>query len=279
MARLAKDYETYKSKLNVTFVGINTSASANETKLRAQIKENNLLPFATVWDATGSIAASYSVPTHVPISYVIVDAEGKIALNVKWSSFYGTKEKPLYAYIKALDESLAKAKGVLGDIKVPAGCERAAHLFSLQQFDQMDAALATVSTTPETKAFKEALKAKVADYTAQCVPEFTTLAKTNPLAAYRETSAFLKAFGKSKEASAVQKLNSNLANDPKVKKELEAEAAYQQVIAPPLAKALTMVAYNKSVQPLMDGYLQRYGDTEYGQAMKALADETKKKLP
>ena len=261
MARLAKDYQTYKSKLNVTFVGINTDPLSSESRLRSQIKENNFVPFAHLWEPTGVLAAAYGVSPHFPCTIVIVDAEGKIA-----------------GPARTLDAFLANAKGILDGIKVPAGCEQAAHLFNLQQFDLMDAELAKVTQTPEIKAFKEALKAKVAEYTARRATELTAMADSNPLTAYRETIAFAKAFGRAKEISAVQTLNSKLANLPKVKKENEAASAYQQLVAPALAKAQSLVAYNKNVQPLMDGYLQRYGDTECGQAMKDLAEAALKTL-
>lgn len=279
MARLVKDYQTYsKAKPNVTFVGINTSAGITEKKLRADIDQYGLKPFANVADTMGSIAAAYAVPTKVPYTIVIVDAEGKIASNVDQFVYYnGDKNNPYFNYQKLIDEGCKACKGILGDTKVPAGGENAAHLFNLQQFDQLDAELARLNG-PDSQAFKDAIKAKITEYTAKRAKELEALGQTNPLAAYRETLAFAKAFPKCKELSTAQSLAQKFGNDPKVKKENAAETAFQQVIAPELLKTTTMAAYDKKVKPLLDGFLQRYGDTEFGASAKIAQEEFRKSL-
>lgn len=277
MARLAKDYQTYSTKSNVTFVGISTDVDNTEKRMRSQIDLHNLKPYAHVLDNTGALAAAYQVPQKVPLTIVIVDAEGKIALNVGWGSFYGSKDNPTYAYIKALNESLEKAPGALGDLKPPAGCERAAHMFGLQQFDQMEMEFAKIPQNAEVKAFREGVKAKVDAYTKQRLAELQALGDTDPLVAYQETQAFARAFRTAKEFGAAQSLASKLGTNPVVKKETEAEAMYQRIVAPEMVKATTLPVYEKKVKPLMDGYLQRYGDTKYGMAMKSVHDAMTKR--
>ena len=258
---MAKDYANYNSKLNITFVGINTDATSSESRLKGQIKENHYVPFAHLWEPTGFLAAAYGVSPTYPCTIVVVDADGVIA---------GSDG--------SLGELLPKAKGILSGINVPTGCEQAAHLFNLQQFDLMDAELAK-RPPQEIKAFKEALKAKVTAYTAKRATELTALSDSNPLIAFREDMAFLKAFGKAAEASAVKNLYNKLLNAPKVKKEIDAESSYKQIVAPAMAKAQSLAAYNKTVQPLMNGYMQKYGDTEYAQVVKGIADAALKKMP
>jgi hypothetical protein len=279
LARLVKDYQTYsKAKPNVTFVGINTSAGIPEKKMRAQIDEYALKPFANVADTVGSIAAAYAVPAKVPYTLVIVDADGNIACNIdQYLIMGGDKDNPYYKYQKLIDEGCKACKGILGDTKAPAGAESAAHLFNLQQFDQLDMELARLKGS-DSQAFKDAIKAKITEYTAKRIKELQTLGEGNALAAYRETLAFAKAFPKCKELSTAQSLAQKLNGNPKVKKENEAESAFQQVLTPELNKTTTGAAYDKKVKPLLDAFIQRYGDTEFGASIKVSQEEVRKSL-
>jgi hypothetical protein len=224
-----------------------------EKRIRAQIEELNLKPYAHVLDNTGTICAAFGVSWKAPLTIVIVDGSGKMTT-------------------KGLDACLPSAKGILSDLKVPAGAEQAAHMYSLQQFDLMEQEFAKVAPSPDVKAFREALKKKTDDYTARRVPELVAMSSTDPLAAFHETNAFLKAFRSAKEAGAASSLASKLASNPVVKKELDAEAMYQQLVAPEVVKATTAAVYDKKVKPLMDGYAQRFAGSKFAEAMKTVND-------
>ncbi|MGD0093462.1 MAG: hypothetical protein ABSE73_26410, partial [Planctomycetota bacterium] len=218
MAKLAKDLEAHKSDANVTFVGINTTVGANEKRIRAEVDEFNLKPFAHVLDSTGMISSAYGVSWKVLLTVVMLDAEGKVVGK------------------RSLDGSLPEAKGILADVKIPSGAEKAAYLFSQQQFNLMEQELAKLPPGAEIKGFREALKKKIEDYTKKRVPELAAAADANPLNVYHEALAFVKAFPGAKEAGAAQSLANKLAGKPEVKKEVEAEQMYHQVVAPELAK-------------------------------------------
>jgi hypothetical protein len=272
---LAKDYETYSSKLNITFVGVSTDVNGNQRSLQADVEKFKLKPFAHVLDNTGALASAYQVPQKVPLTIVIVDAEGKIALNVEWNyrvMAAGSSGKPDYKYITALNGCSEKAPGLLGDLKAPEGCEQAAHMFSLQQFDLMEMEFAKVPQNDGVKAFREGLKAKVEAYTKQRLTDLQAMADTDPLTAYYETQVFVQAFRKAKELSAAQSLLSKLRINATVKKELEAEMMYQRVVAPQMTRINSKAVYEKKIKPLMDAYLQRYGTTKYAIAMKSVHD-------
>ncbi|MCY3021582.1 MAG: hypothetical protein NTW87_21415 [Planctomycetota bacterium] len=268
MARLAKDYQTYKTKPNITFVGINTCSSNTEAKLRGQVTQLKLTPFAHVLDNTGSISAAYGVDPAYVLTIVVVDGDGKIDTGVRHRGTTGP--------IIAVEACLPTAKGILADVKVPAGAEQAAHLYNLQQLDLMDVELAKLNQSAEAKTFKDALKKRTDDYTQKRLPELTAMADTDPLGAYFECQVFVRAFSRSKEAGGARNLISKLSGNAKVKTELEAEAAYQQVVAPELAKTTNMALYDKKIKPLMDGYLRKYGETAFATAMAGLHEQLRK---
>lgn len=194
-----------------------------------------------------------------PLTVVVVDGDGKISN-------------------RGLEAALPSAKGILADLKVPSGAEPAAHLYCLQQFDLMEQEFAKVPPSADVKAFREALKKKTEDYTKKRVPELVAMSATDPLAAFYETNAFLKAFRTAKEAGAAQSLASKLSSNPAVRKEAEAETMYQQIIAPEVAKAISAAVYDKKVKPLMDGYAQRYAGTKFADAMKTVNDAYRSSL-
>jgi hypothetical protein len=62
-----------------------------------------------------------------------------------------------------------------------------------------------------------------------------------------------------------------------VKKEIEAEAAFQQTLVPELKRTTTWDRYVKNVQPILDGYLRSFGATQYGAAVKLACEAHKAK--
>lgn len=260
MARLAKDLEAHQNDLNLTIVGINTSFGANEKGVRNEIEQHHLKPFATVLDHTGTISGAYDIDWKKLYTIVVVDADGKVLAK------------------QASLDNLPAAKGILADLKVPSGAELAARMFSLQQFNVMEQEFAKLKPSPELKAFREALKKKIDDYTSKRLPQLTAMSETDPLTAYHEAAAFVTAFPASKEAGAARSLASKLTSKPVVKKETEAEAMYNQFVAPEVVKATTLAVYDKKVKPILDGYMTRYGDTKFAGAVKALHEEILKSL-
>ena len=67
-------------------------------------------------------------------------------------------------------------------------------------------------------------------------------------------------------------------SDAEVKKEIEAEAAFQQMLVPELKKTTTLDRFVKMVQPLLDGYLKSFGTTQYGAAVKIACDAHRAKV-
>ena len=252
LAKLAKDLDAHKTDTNVTFVGVNTTHGAVERRIHAEVEELNLKSFAHVLDSTGMLSAAYGVNWKLLLTVVIVDADGKVLGK------------------RAIDGGIPAATGILADVKVPPGAEKAAHEFSQQQYSLVEQELAKLPPSAENRSFKEALKKKIEDYTKRRLAELTAAADASPLKIYRETLAFIKAFPSAKEVGAAQSLANRLASKPEVQKETEAERMYNQVVAPELAKVNNEGAYDKRVKPLMTGYLQRYGDTKFGETMKGI---------
>ena len=80
------------------------------------------------------------------------------------------------------------------------------------------------------------------------------------------------------ESAAVNELGKKLQSQPEVKKEIAAEAAFQQMLVPELKKTTTRDRYLRMVQPLLDGYLKTYGNTQYGASVKIACDAHLKKV-
>ncbi len=282
MSSLLKDYDTYRKNRNVTFIGINTSITATLKTMEGQIKQFKLQPFANMLDAGGATAAAYGVPKSAPFWLVIVDGGGKIAYNASrgwtWS---GGADNGKYIHQTQLEKSLKEfPEGILGSKPVPKEMETAAHYYDLQQFDLLEGELRKYegkSRMPACKEFAEYMRSKIAESRKARKEQIETLSQSEPIQAYREAMAFAAAYPAAPERAAVNELGRTLLKTPEVKKEIEAEAAFQQMVVPELKKTSTVDRYLKTVQPLVDGYLKAFGAAQYGAAVKVACEAHKAK--
>jgi hypothetical protein len=274
LSSLLKDYDTYKKNRNVTFIGINTSITATLKTMESQVKQFKLQPFANMLDAGGATAAAYNVPKSAPFWLVIIDGGGKIAYNASrgwhWAS---GPDAGKFIHQTQLEKSLKEyPEGILGSKPVPKEMETAAHYFDLQQFDLLEAELRSKGNAPACKEFVEYIRAKIAESRKARKEQIEALSKSEPVQAYREAIAFAAAYPAAPERSEVNELGRSLLKTPEVKKEIEAEAAFQQMLVPELKKTTTLERFAKNVQPLLDGYLRSFGSTGYGAAVKVACE-------
>lgn len=270
MAGLVKDYETYKKNRNVTFIGICTSTTASVKSMEQQVDQFKLKPFANMLDAGGATAVAYGVPKNARFWLVVIDGGGKIAYNAsKGWSWGGTG--PLAGrsiHSTQIEKSLQDyPEGILGAAKPPADMETAAHYYDLQQFNLLEAELRKASA-PASKEFAGLIRQRIADTRVWRKDQIEAFAKTDPVQAYREAMAFVAAFPNAPERAAVNESGRALLKLPEVKKEIDAEAAYQRMLVPEMKKTTTKDRYAKMVQPLLDAYLRSYGSTQYAAAVK-----------
>ncbi len=273
MASLVKDYETYKKLRNVTFVGINTSPTATLKTMESQVKQFNLKPFANMLDAGGATAAGYGVPRSAPFWLVVIDGSGKIAYNASKGWFWGSgPDAGKTIHSTQIAKSLKEyPEGVLGQKEVPKEMEAAAHYYDLQQFDLLELELRRASS-PAAKAFAEYVRGRIAESRKARKDQIEALSTTDPAQAYREATAFATAFPKAPESAAVNEMGRTLVKQPAVKKEIDAESAFQQMMVPELKRATTKDKYLRFVQPLLESYLKTFGTTQFGAAVKVACD-------
>ena len=269
MASLVKDYETYKKLHNITFIGINTSPTTTLKVMESQVKQFNLKPFANMLDAGGATAAAYGVPRSAPFWLVVIDGGGKIAYNASKGWFWASGPnagKTIHS--TQIEKSLQEyPEGVLGKREVPKEMEAAAHYYDLQQFDLLEMELRRAST-PAAKEFAEYVRGRIAESRKARKDQIEALSTSDPVQGYREATAFAAAFPKAPEGAVVNELGRKLQKEPTVKKEIEAEGIFQQMIVPELKRTTTRDKYLRFIQPLLDGYLKTYGATQFGAAVK-----------
>jgi len=241
--------------------------------MESQVKQFNLKPFANMLDAGGATAAAYSVPRNAPFWLVVIDGGGKIAYNASKGWFWSNGPnagKTIHS--TQIEKSLQDyPEGVLGKKEVPKEMETAAHYFDLQQFDLLEMELRK-ATSPAAKEFAEYVRGRIAESRKARRDQIETLAMTDPAQAYREAGAFFAAFPKSPEGPIVNEMGRNLVKQPSVKREIDAEAAFQQSVVPELKKALTKDKYLRFVQPLLDSYLKTFGSTMFGASVKVACE-------
>src|SRR5262249_4613467 len=158
-----------------------------------------------------------------------------------------------------LEKSLKEyPEGILGSKEVPKEMETAAHYYDLQQFDLLEGELRKVEKggNAACKEFAEYLRGRIAECRKARKEQIEALSRTEPIQAYREAIAFAAAYPVAPERSAVNDLGRALLKTPEVKKEIEAEGAFQQMLVPELKKTSTLDRFMKNVQPLLDGYLK-----------------------
>jgi hypothetical protein len=251
--------------------------------MESQVKQFKLQPFANMLDAGGATAAAYSVPKNSPFWLVIIDGGGKIAYNASRGWHWGGSGPDAGKYIHQtqLEKSLKEyPEGILGPKAVPKEMETAAHYYDLQQFDLLEGELRKFegkSSMPACKDFADYMRSKIAESRKARKEQIETLSKSEPVQAYREATSFAAAYPAAPERSAVNELGRSLLKMAEVKKEIEAEAAFQQMVVPELKKTSTLDRYVKNVQPLVDGYLKAFGATQYGAAVKIACDAHKAK--
>jgi hypothetical protein len=279
LAGLVKDYESYKSSRNITFIGINTSITTNLKVMESQIKQFNLKPFANMLDSGGATSAAYGVPKNAPFWITVIDGGGKIVYNASrgwtWSS---GPDSGKAIHRTQIEKSLKEyPEGLLGVQDIPKEMELAAHYYDLQQFDLLEMELRKAAT-PAAKAFAELVRARITESRKARKEQIEAQARNEPIQAYREATAFVAAFPNAPERTAVNEMGRSLIKLPEVKKEIEAEAAFQQMMVPELKKTTTLARYTKTIQPLLDGYLKSFGATQYGAAVKVACEAHKLKV-
>jgi hypothetical protein len=279
LASLVKDYESYKAFRNITFIGINTSLTATLKNVESQVKQFNLKPFANMLDAGGATAAAYEIPKNAPFWITVIDGGGKIAYNASRGWFWAggpDAGKPIHR--TQIEKSLKEyPEGILGAKDIPKEMALAAHYYDLQQFDLLEGELRK-ATSPVCKEFAEYVRGRMAESRKARKEQIEVESKSEPVQAYREATAFVAAFPSAPERSAVNDMGRSLIKLPEVKKEIEAEAAFQQTLVPELKKTTNLGRYTKVIQPLLDGYLKSFGATQYGAAVKAACEAHKAKV-
>jgi hypothetical protein len=173
-----------------------------------------------------------------------------------------------------LEESFSKSKGLLGDAKIPTSMKYAAHLFDLQQFDLMETEIKKASTagSVDEEDFSKLLHGKVSDERKRRMEQIQSLAKNNPVQAYRDAISFVEAFPKAPEMPALRTIGQKLSGENKVQRELAAEAGYQQIMVPAMKRTSTPALYDKNIGPLLEGYLKTFGDTAFSEVVKGAVE-------
>lgn len=253
----------------MTFVGICTSTTATVKSMEQQVEQFKLKPFANMLDAGGATAVAYGVPKNARFWLVVIDGAGKIAYNAsKGWSWAGGPNAGRAIHVTQIEKSLKEfPEGILGDAKAPKEMELAAHYYDLQQFGLLEAELKKAAT-PAAKDFAGVLRQRVADTRVWRKDQIAALSGGDAVQAYREATAFVAAFPAAPERAAVNEFGRELLKKPEVKKEIDAEAAYQKMLVPEMKKTTTKDRYAKMVQPLLDAYLRSYGSTQYAAAVK-----------
>src|SRR5947208_2102593 len=207
--------------------------------MESQVKQFNLKPFANMLDAGGATAAAYEIPKNTPFWLVVIDGGGKIAYNASrgwhWS---GGPDAGKYIHQTQIEKSLKEyPEGILGSKEIPKDMELAAHYYDLQQFDLLEGELRKFegkSGAPACKEFADYVRGRIAESRKARKEQIDALSKTEPVQAYREATAFAAAFPTAPERSSVNDLGRALLKAPEVKKEIEAESAFQQMLVPEL---------------------------------------------
>ena len=244
--------------------------------MTTQIEHFKLGPFAHMLDAGGATAAAYHLPRNCNFQLVVIDGGGKIAYSAGSEfSYYAEPNVHMTKIDKSLNEY---PDGLLGaGITVPPGMAKAAHFFNLQRFDLVEQELARVSQgspSAENMQFAESIRAREAEQRRARLLQIRSLADEQPVQAYREALSFIEAFPKSEEAGAISAVAANLIANPDVKQEIDAEVEYQRVVAPVINKAMSK-AELKKIEPLLDRYMNIFGNTGYGTvARTAIADRS-----
>ncbi len=250
--------------------------------MEKQLEEFKLRPFANMLDAGSATATAYHVPRNAAFWLVVVDGEGKIAFNAGRGWHYSDgPNKGKLVHHHQIERGAAKFPGILGLKDVPPGMETTAHYFDLQQFDLLEGDLRKAeakSSLPSAKDFAAKVRARVAEFRTARAEQVQKLAEGEPLQAYRDAEAFVQAFPAAPEKAAVAQMARDLAQQPAVKKELQAEAAYRRILVPEMVKAKDYKAFQQRIKPLLEGYVKTYADTQYAAVAKDAVDAHGKAL-
>lgn len=267
---MAGDYEKYRKTRNLTFIGINTSRTSNQKTVAAQVEQYKLKPFANMIDAGGATAMAYSVPKNAPNWLVVIDGDGKIAYNAsKGWRFTGGENTGKFCHQVAIDESIARSKGILGIDNLPEHLFTAAHFFDLQQFMLIEPELKRVQSAhqkdPDIKNLISAFHDRIAASRHARVERIKDLCDTNPLQGYREAVAFVQAFGDAPERTEVNDLGKKALKDKSVQRELQAEEDFNKILVPIMSRTSTLTLFDSNLKPALASFLKAYHDTKYAQ--------------
>lgn len=266
------DYNKYEKSRNITFVSICMSMTATLKQVEKYADQYKVHPLPTMLDAGGATSHAYKVPKNYFSWVVVIDAEGKIVYTRNKGWYYINADgSHTLVHHREIENCLKTAPGILGRKTVPTGGEAAAKMFEMQQFQLAEFEIKKADArkpSDELKEFTGYLSGKIADTRKQRLAEAQELAKTSPVQAYREAVAFVAAFPSSPERSPMNDLGKSLIQDPKVKKELQAEDAYRRILVPELVKTPKGTAeFAARVQPALDAFNKVYGDTQYAAAV------------
>lgn len=268
----------------MTFIAICSTPGADMKTMQNEevVMKIKDLPFTKMLDANGATLAAYHMAPDIPYQLVVLDHEGNIAFNGNSMMSFSENGKPAVPVrVSGAEKALKAAPGMLGDAKAPESMTMALHLFNLQQFDKMDAELAKArkaDTSAEAKQFAELLEKKVAEYRAKRLVELAALTESDPIKAFREVDLFLLCFPRAKEATAAKSLQSKLNSNPKVRLEKEAQNSFDQVVMPAMQRVRTRKQYDLNVAATVQGYLKKYGETEFVKIAQASTDAYLKTL-
>jgi hypothetical protein len=126
----------------------------------------------------------------------------------------------------------------------------------------------------EAAQFAEIVRGKIAEVRAARWKALTALAEGEPIAAHHEARVFLDSFPKAPEAAEAKAILAKYENHPKLRRETEAETAYQTALVPVLRRATTATAL-QSAKPLLDAYQQKYGDTQFAKVVTEAEEHRK----
>jgi hypothetical protein len=283
LSSLLKDYETYKKNRNVTFIGINTSITANLKTMESQVKQFKLQPFANMLDAGGATPRPITSQERSPSGSSILDGGGKIAYNASrgWSWSDGP-DAGKFIHQTQLEKSLKAVSGrhprlqggAQGDgdgRATTTTCSSSTSSRSSCASTKARAACRRARSSPSTSAGRSPRAARPRK------EQIEALSKSEPIQAYREAIAFATAYPAAPERAAVNELGRSLLKTPEVKKEIEAGGHFQQIVVPELKKTSDVRPLHEERPALLDGYLKTFGATQYGAAVKIACEAHKAK--
>lgn len=205
-------------------------------------------------------------------SIAVLDPEGKVVATGgdphKGAWFMQDAEKtpsPLADLKQAVGAHLKD--GLLGGLTIPAAAQPLAQAIKLGQLANAQASLATIpDSSTELGPFKKELTKRFEDLRARKLALFNELEKdaAKKWQAFKVGHSYVRCFPNSKEASEVKTKLGTLQQDASVRKNLEAQQWFGQLLSQVFGPG-SIPANRPAAKPTFDAFIKKYEGTEYAE--------------